>query len=71
MMSLPEKPHASDIISSVSEEQSTPQPSSCKIFKMNGFGVAFTAKYSLKPLFHANAFWRLRARSRMPFSSYR
>ena len=39
------------IISSVSEEQSTPHPSFFKISITNGFGVAFTAKYSLNPLF--------------------
>ena len=35
---------ALDIISSVKEEQSVPQPYSCKIFKINGLGVAFTRK---------------------------
>ena len=46
MISLPVKPQRSDIISSVREEQSVPQPSSRRIFKMVGLGVAFTAKYS-------------------------
>ena len=36
----------SESISSVMEEQSQPQPSSCKTFRMPGVGVAFTAKYS-------------------------
>ena len=58
-----------DIISSVREEQSTPQPSSCKIFSRKGLGVALTAKYSLYPLFHEKAFCTRRAFSRMPFSS--
>ena len=69
MISWPAKPDAPLSISSVSEEQSTPQPSSCKIFKINGFGVAFTAKYSLKPGFHANAAFSARAVRRMPASS--
>ena len=34
MMSLPEKPTASLSISSVREEQSTPQPSSCRICRI-------------------------------------
>ena len=37
-------------INSVYDEQSHPQPYSCKIFIKKGFGVAFTAKYSLNPL---------------------
>ena len=69
MISCPTKPDASLSISSVSEEQSTPHPSSRKILRMNGFGVAFTAKYSLKPGFHANAAFRARAVRRIPASS--
>src|SRR5699024_251083 len=46
-------------------------PSSCKILRMYGLGVALTAKYSLKPLFQANASFTRRAFSRIPFSSYR
>ena len=46
MMSSPVMPHRSDIISSVREEQSQPQPSSCRSFRMAGVGVALTAKYS-------------------------
>ena len=46
MISSPVMPHRSAIISSVREEQSHPQPSSWRIFKMAGVGVAFTAKYS-------------------------
>ena len=65
----PENPQASLIMSSVSEEQSTPQPYSCKIFKRNGFGVALTAKYSRKPLFQENASVTRAAFSRMPRSS--
>ena len=71
MISRPLKSQASDIISSVMEEQSVPQPSSFKIFKIYGFGVAFTAKYSLNPLFHEKAAFTLRAFSRIPFSSYK
>ena len=66
MMSEPEKPHALDIISSVMEEQSHPQPYSCRILIRNGFGVAFTAKNSLKPLFHAKASFNACAFSRIP-----
>ena len=47
MISPPRKPQRSDIISSHREEQSTPQPSSRRIFRIWGFGVAFTAKYSV------------------------
>ena len=63
----PENPQALDIISSVKEEQSVPQPYSCKIFKINGLGVAFTAKYSLYPLFQENACFNRLTFSRMPF----
>ena len=69
MMSLPVKPHTSLSISSVRDEQSTPQPSSCRICRMTGLGRALTAKYSLKPLFQLNALLMRRAFSRMPFSS--
>ena len=44
---------------------------SFKMFKINGFGVAFTAKYSRKPGFHANASFTASAFSRIPFSSYK
>ena len=71
MISSPEKPQASDSISSVMEEQSVPQPHSFKSCKINGLGVAFTAKYSLNPLFQANACFSFIAFSRIPFSSYR
>ena len=40
------EPQRWDIISSHREEQSTPQPSSFKIFRIWGLGVAFTAKNS-------------------------
>ena len=36
MISLPEKPHTSLSISSVRDEQSTPQPSSLRICRMTG-----------------------------------
>ncbi|MCW6179489.1 ABC transporter permease subunit [Klebsiella pneumoniae] len=41
--------------SSVSVAQSTPHPSSFKILRIAGLGVAFTAKNSLKPGFHEKA----------------
>ena len=69
MISCPQKPTALASISSVREEQSAPQPSSRRIFRMTGFGVAFTAKYSLKPLFQAKAAFSARAVFRMPASS--
>ena len=68
-MFLPTIPHRSDIISSVKEEQSVPHPSSAKIFKIVGFGVAFTAKYSLNPLFHENALYKSLAVFLIPASS--
>ena len=71
MISPPEKPQRWDIISSVSEEQSTPQPSSRRSLSSWGLGVAFTAKNSRKPGFQAKAALTRRAFSRMPFSSYR
>lgn len=49
MISSPVNPSLSDIISSVSDEQSVPHPSSFKIRRIVGFGVAFTAKNSLNP----------------------
>jgi len=69
MISLPVKPQASLSISSVREEQSTPQPSSFRICRMMGLGSALTAKYSRKPLFQLKALLMRRAFSRMPFSS--
>ena len=63
------KPIRSAMTNSVSVAQSTPQPSSCKIFKMAGVGVALTAKYSLNPVFQAKAALTARAVSRIPFSS--
>ena len=55
--------------SSVSVAQSTPHPSSFKILRIAGLGVAFTAKNSLKPGFHEKAALTARAVSRIPFSS--
>ena len=46
MMFSPVMPHRSEIINSVMEEQSQPQPSSCSSFSRAGVGAAFTAKYS-------------------------
>ena len=66
----PENPIASASMSSVADEQSQPQPYSPSIFIRVGFGVAFTAKYSRKPLFHANAFFTFSAFFLMPASSY-
>ena len=71
MICCPSNPWESANISSVKEEQSHPQSYSFKMFKINGFGVAFTAKYSRKPGFHANASFTASAFSRIPFSSYK
>ena len=52
--------------------KATPNPFILNILKeyeINGFGVAFTAKYSRNPGFHANASFTAFAFSRMPFSS--
>ena len=69
MISFPVMPTFSEMISSASDEQSVPQPSSCRILRMVGLGVAFTAKYSLNPLFHENASYTAFAFSIIPFSS--
>jgi len=71
MISPPVNPTTSDIINSVRDEQSTPQPSSLTMRRIEGFGVAFTAKYSRNPGFHENARCNRRRFSLMPFSSYR
>ena len=64
-------PQRSLIINSVKEEQSVPHPSSFKILRIAGVGVAFTAKYSLNPSFHENALYKSRAVCLIPFSSYK
>ena len=69
IISSPLHPIAFESISSVFDEQSVPHPYSLKILIRNGFGVAFTAKYSLKPGFHANASLTFLAFSLIPFSS--
>ena len=65
----PVTPQRSARASSARDEQSQPQPSPWRIFKMAGVGVAFTAKYSRKPGFQAKAAFNRRAFSRIPFSS--
>ena len=69
--SSPPKPQAFASISSVADEQSSPQPSSFRIRRMVGFGSAFTAKYSRKSLHQLNASFSARALFRSPVSSYR
>ena len=69
MMSGPRKPQTSASISSVSLEQSRPQPSSFRIRRMAGLGRAFTAKYSRKSAHQEKAWFSARARRRMPASS--
>ena len=71
MISPPEKPQASASVSSVAEEQSSPQPSSFRIRRIAGFGSALTAKYSRKSGHQAKALFSSRARPRIPASSYR
>ena len=55
IMSVPTIPTFSDSTNSGRELQSVPNPSLFRIFSINGFGVAFTAKYSLNPSFHSKA----------------
>ena len=69
MTPSPLTPTRSESISSAALEQSMPQPSSAKIFRIAGVGVAFTAKYSRNPGFQAKAALRRRALARMPASS--
>ena len=69
MISCPRNPHFSASISSVRLEQSAPQPSSFRIFKIAGVGVAFTAKYSRKDGAQAKALFSCRAFRRIPASS--
>ena len=69
MISSPRNPHLSASVSSVAEEQSSPHPSSFRIFRMAGFGSALTAKYSRKSGFHPKAAFSARALSRIPASS--
>ncbi len=70
IISSPEYPKAWAKISSVKDEQSTPHPSSFRIDIIYGLGFAFTAKYSLNPLFHEKASFNFLAFSLIPFSSY-
>ena len=69
MISLPTIPTFSDSSNSGSELQSVPKPSLLRTFSMKGFGVALTAKYSLKPSFHSKAWSKSRAFSLIAFSS--
>ena len=71
MMSDPVMPSERAIISSVSLEQSAPHPYSRKMEISRGLGLAFTAKYSLNPGFHAKASRMASIFLRMPASSYR
>ena len=71
IMCFPSNPQDLESISSVYEEQSHPISYSCKILRMYGFGVAFTAKYSRNPGFQENASFTAFALSRIPFSSYK
>jgi len=56
-------------IRSKPREVSSTSPSRCRARMRAGLGVAFTAKYSLKPGFHAKASSTRLAFSRMPLSS--
>jgi len=69
MISAPRRPSRSARMSSVSEEQSRPQPSSCRMRRIAGLGLALTAKYSRKPGFQAKAASSCRTAARMPASS--
>ena len=69
MISSPFMPSFSQSMSSVSEEQSMPQPSALSSSMTAGVGVALTAKYSLYPAFQANAAFTRRAFSMIPRAS--
>ena len=69
MMCSPTLPTFSARTSSAIDEQSLPMSNSFRSFIRYGFGAAFTAKYSRNPLFHANAFLRRFALSRIAFAS--
>ena len=71
MMRSPSSPRTSASMSSVSLEQSTPQPYSARMEMSAGLGVALTAKYSRKPGFHEKAASSRSALARIPASSYR
>ena len=71
MICFPSNPHDFASISSVYDEQSHPMSYSFNILSRYGFGVAFTAKYSLNPGFHENASLTAWAFFLMPASSYR
>ena len=70
MISSPVIPTFSHRISSANEEQSAPTPSFCNKRIIYGFGVAFTAKYSLKSLAQLKALIKRRILSTIPFASY-
>ena len=67
---VPLIPEASASMSSGMEAQSAPQPNCLNSLKMAGVGVAFTAKYSLNPLFQAKALYRSEAHFFIASSSY-
>ena len=69
MILSPTLPTFSARTSSAIDEQSLPKSNSFRSFMRCGFGAAFTAKYSRKPLFHENAFFRRFAFSRIAFAS--
>ena len=69
MIASPTFPTFSARTSSAIDEQSLPKPNSFRSFMRCGFGAALTAKYSRKPLFHANAFFRRFAFARIAFAS--
>ena len=68
-MSCPVIPTFSQRSNSAKEEQSAPTPNFCNTRIIYGFGVAFTAKYCLNPLFQENAEINLFILLTMPSSS--
>jgi hypothetical protein len=69
IIASPVLPTFSARISSAIDEQSEPKPNSLSSFIRCGLGAAFTAKYSRKPSFQANAFFSRRAFSRIAAAS--
>ena len=69
MTRRPVTPAASASMSSGPVAQSQPQPHSARIETIHGFGVALTAKYSLKPGFQEKAALSSAARRRISASS--
>ena len=69
MIPSPRMPQRTLISTSGALAQSVPQPREESRRNIVGLGVAFTAKYSRKPGFHAKARFSRSAQRRIPASS--